>query len=240
MRQEDTRMVKAATLGWLEELERWPKVPGKKRKTLLYWKGLLREAEIDYTRIGKLMEDRKQWKQTVRERMKHVEEWEKKGGKETLQERGDRRSPTPEVSTLVCDYEGCGKVCKSKAGLTNHIKRMHERSEDKKVFKCERCQESFDQEANLINHRKVCTGESAADDTMRKCNFCGKEVKKGNFRRHYRTHNIGEPPQLQQQPATARVYVSVRQICDQCGIEKDRSNMARHKRVCPGGGGAVL
>ena len=77
MRQEDTRMVKAATLGWLEELERWPKVPGKKRKTLLYWKGLLREAEIDYTRIGKLTEDRKQWKQTVRERMKHVEEWEK-------------------------------------------------------------------------------------------------------------------------------------------------------------------
>lgn len=29
------------------------------------------------------------------------------------------------VERLVCKYEGCGKVCKSKAGLMMHKNRMH-------------------------------------------------------------------------------------------------------------------
>ena len=34
MRMDDSRMVKAAVLGWLEDLEPLPKLPGKKRKTV--------------------------------------------------------------------------------------------------------------------------------------------------------------------------------------------------------------
>ena len=49
-------------------------------------------------------------------------------------------------------------MCKLKAGLTIHRRRMHEVLEQKKVFKCEACQEEFGQEANLMNHRKVCGG----------------------------------------------------------------------------------
>ena len=50
MRMKDDRIVKAVVLGWMEELESEKKVPGKKRKTVLYWKGLLKQAGLDYTR----------------------------------------------------------------------------------------------------------------------------------------------------------------------------------------------
>ena len=88
MRLEDTKMVKAVTLGWMEELENLPNMPGKKRKTLMYWKKLLKEDGIDKTRIGKLTSNRKEWKLLVRERIKHLEKWEerktrRREGKET-------------------------------------------------------------------------------------------------------------------------------------------------------------
>ena len=36
IRMEDTRLTKAACLGWMKDLEEHDKVPGKKRKTVLY------------------------------------------------------------------------------------------------------------------------------------------------------------------------------------------------------------
>ena len=68
----DDRMVKAATLGWVRDLEGVKKVPGKKRKTVLYWKKLLKEAGMDWTKVGELTKDRKVWKALVKERMKHL------------------------------------------------------------------------------------------------------------------------------------------------------------------------
>ena len=184
-RMPDDRMVKVATLGWLEDLEGWNKVPGKKRKTVLYWKGLIKEAGWDWTRVGDMSKDRKAWKSKVMERMKHVEDWEKKGGKSTLQSRGPRNS-TPEETSLTC--EECNKVCKSKAGLTNHIKRMHNISSQKTVFKCENCNEEFNQKANLINHKKKCTGEvQEASKYVPKyveCDLCGIMKSASNLSRH--------------------------------------------------------
>ena len=58
-----------------------PKMPGKKRKTMMYWKKLLKEGGIGKTRIGKLTSNRKEWKLLVKERIKHLEKWEEKGGK---------------------------------------------------------------------------------------------------------------------------------------------------------------
>ena len=75
VRMEDTRQVKAVCLGWLEDLEAHEKAPGKKRKTILYWKQLLKEAGIDWTRIDRLTKDRKEWKALVNKRMKHLQEW---------------------------------------------------------------------------------------------------------------------------------------------------------------------
>jgi hypothetical protein len=125
MRMEDNRMVKAVTLGWMEDLERVPKKKGKKRKTVLYWKKLLREGGIDHTNIGVLTENRKEWKKIVMKRMNHLEKWERRGGKRTQEERGERNQLREEPEGFTCDWEGCGKECKSKAGLVNHRRRMH-------------------------------------------------------------------------------------------------------------------
>ena len=62
-RMEDDRMVKAATFGWMEELENIPKVPGRKRKTVLYCKKLVKEAGMDTTKMAELTSDRKEWKE---------------------------------------------------------------------------------------------------------------------------------------------------------------------------------
>ena len=41
------RLTKAVVLGWCEELERRNKRTGKKRKTVMYWKRILRESLCD-------------------------------------------------------------------------------------------------------------------------------------------------------------------------------------------------
>ena len=46
-RMGDERLTKVVTLGWLEELEGIGKCPGRKRKTVRYWRKLVREAGID-------------------------------------------------------------------------------------------------------------------------------------------------------------------------------------------------
>ena len=67
-----------------------------------------------------------------------------------------------------------------------HRRRMHEVSAKRKEFKCEECEEVFRQEANLLNHRKVCSGE-VASGKERKNRACGKEYSKGNYARNRRT-----------------------------------------------------
>ena len=52
------RVSKAVLLGWWEELEGREKKVGKKRKTVLYWKRLLREAGIDWNVIERIVWDR--------------------------------------------------------------------------------------------------------------------------------------------------------------------------------------
>ena len=188
-RMPDDRMVKGVVLGWLDKLENWEKVPGKKRKTLLYWKGLLRESGVDYTQIGMLTQDRDHWRALVRDRMNHLEAWEKAGGKQTLNERGQRNT-TQEETSLVCPVENCGKSCKSKAGLTNHVKRMHNISSQKVEFKCTNCQKTFKQEANLKNHKKKCTGEQTEARVYvakyKPCDICGLMKSASNMSKHRR------------------------------------------------------
>ena len=95
MRMEDDRIMKAAVLGWIEVLEGVQKMKGKKRKTVLYWKQLVKEEGIDKTKIGKTTSNRKEWKMIVKQRMNHLEKWERRrkeesGGKRSQEERGER------------------------------------------------------------------------------------------------------------------------------------------------------
>ena len=231
-RMEDTRITKAVTLGWLKDLEALPKVGGKKRKTLLYWKRLIKEAGLDYTKIGDLTKDRKEWRILVRKRARKIEEWEKKAGHgEEGGDRGERNTPPPALSIFECHH--CHKICRSKAGLTTHIRRMHERSALKVTFPCDKCDRIFKQEGNLRNHEKICTGERASSNDVKKCNKCKKEITNANFRRHVNKCNRDLPDILNLQQA--RVHKPARGRCDQCGRTLEKKNIARHKKSgCPG------
>ena len=59
---------------WVEHLERLEGVA--RERIFLYWKRLLKEAGIDWTKIGQLSVDRKMWKGRVREHMDHFRQWE--------------------------------------------------------------------------------------------------------------------------------------------------------------------
>ena len=88
-RMGDGRLTKAVTLGWLEELEGIEKCPGRKRKTVRYWRKLVREAGIDWTKVGGMVEDRDGWRKTVEERMEHLERYER-SKREPEHRAGDR------------------------------------------------------------------------------------------------------------------------------------------------------
>ena len=58
LRLEYDQTIKAAVLGWMEDLEQVDKTHGSKR--VLYWKKLLRKAGIDWTNFGQLTKERKE------------------------------------------------------------------------------------------------------------------------------------------------------------------------------------
>ena len=228
MRMDD-RMTKAVVLGWLGELENWEKMPGNKRKTVFYWRKLLREAGIDATNLNELTSDRKGWRRKVRKRMKWIEKWEKSQGHTWEGPEMERNQRVVEAE-LVCDV--CGKECKSKAGLVIHRRRMHEVSGKKKEFVCEECEEVFRQEANLLNHKKVCEGAPARGAGRRKC-VCGRDFAKSYFGKHRRTCAVAVDAVAAVQARAPRVYKGKKTVCE-CGRELAKTNLARHKReACP-------
>jgi hypothetical protein len=222
MRMEDTRMVKAVTLGWMEELESLPKMPGKKRKTLLYWKKLLKEGGIDKTRIGKLTSNRKEWKLLVKERIKHLEKWEERGGKRNQEERGERNQIREIEESLEC--EECGEIMRSKAGLINHIKKTHEISSQKVTFKCNMCNKVYKYQGNLVNHSRICEGVTVQTDN-RKCTTCNKEYHYKNFARHKKTCGV-----RRQEAAAPRELLGDRGPCSWCNKILSLKNISRHKK----------
>ena len=113
VRMGNERLTKAMVFGWYEGLEGKEKRKGKKRKTVLYWKRILRECGVDWTDIERICGDRDGWRARVGERMKHLEKWERQQGHgyswgvgESMVDRNEIR-----VIDLECRYEGCGKVC---------------------------------------------------------------------------------------------------------------------------------
>ena len=188
MRMEDERMCKALVLGWMEDLERWKK-KGKVRKTVFYWRKLIREAGLDCTKIGEMTKDRKAWKNTVKERMKHLDQYEQSKGNKWSGQWLSRNKEVEQPTSLSCEI--CGKSCRSKGGLTNHQRRMHNVSKLKKSFSCKKCGNVFPQEANLLNHLKF-NGECRQEVVRAKkyvakrkeCPYCHKEMAATNVSRH--------------------------------------------------------
>ena len=218
-------MTKAATLGWMEELENYDKASGKCRKIVLYWRKLVREAGLDGTNIGNLTKDRKVWKGLVQERMKYLDEWERSKGNK-WQGRRDVRNKKWTDGRLECDV--CGRLCKSKAGLVNHRRRTHDEvSKLKKKFECAKCKEIFMSESNLLNHKKVCGGAVASVEGRRRC-ICGKEYSVNYLRTHRKKCAAWIADQAANPPTAADP--APRTNCPTCGKLIRNDNLARHLR----------
>ena len=169
--------------------------------------------------------------------MEVLRTWEWSKGHKWQGERPDKRNATKEDGmefVFVCDY--CGRVWRSKAGLTIHVKRMHEESGGKKKFPCEKCGEVFKQEANLRNHEKICKGKSK--DGRKKCDKCLKIYAKSYIARHRRkcaAEDGAVGGEVEAVPA-ARVYRREWGPCPKCGKIMSKTNIARHIReVCKDG-----
>ena len=82
LRMENDRLTKAGVFGSLTDLEQHPDRRGKSRETTFYWKKLISEAGWDWKNIDDKAKDRPLWKKLVKERMNHLETWERKKGYE--------------------------------------------------------------------------------------------------------------------------------------------------------------
>ena len=122
-------------------------------------------------------------------------------------------------------YKWCGKICLTKTGVTNHERRIHEISSQKKMFKCDKCDKNFLGKSNLTTHKKVCTGLVARNENKKKCDKCLKEVSASNFARHRK--KCAPEENRGQNTTTAKPKVP----CDRCGAQISSNNLARHKRL---------
>ena len=174
LRMGNERLTKAMVLGWYEVLEGRSKMIEKK-KTVLYWKRMLREAGVDVTDVERLVGDRKGWKKRVEGRMDYLYRREcQKGMKyewEESEESMERNSKV--VERLVCRYDGCGKVCRSKAGLTMHEKKMHRVPNERVRFACSICGMNVETEGVRKNHERSCMGGEIGRDGRHECGRCG-------------------------------------------------------------------
>ena len=240
VRMEDDRLTKAMVFGWYEGLEGKEKMRGRKRKTVLYWKRMLNECGVDWTDVERLCSDRDGWKECVRERMRHLEKWERQQGhlyewgvNERMCERNERR-----VIDLVCRYDGCGKVCRSKAGLVQHQKHKHRPADDRVRFECSKCGGMYETEVACEMHKRSCGG-GRVNGNRRECDICESWVSRANYARHRRNCGSGEGRGEGAEGGEVRTRGRVAE-CPLCGRIVSYSNMARHQRSCrvwdPGGG----
>ena len=167
----------------------------------------------------------------MKDRMKHIAEWEDSRGKLWNGPEVDRSQIL--VPAAVFDCRICGKICKSKAGMVNHKRRMHEESDVKKKFECGECKGVFKKASDLKNHSKVCGGAVAEVAGNVRC-ICGLEMGKSSFKSHRKdclTWQNAHPPEV-----AAAARAAPRGPCDVCGTWMRKDNVARHKRTaCPGG-----
>ena len=240
VRMGNERLTKAMVFGWYEGLEGTEKMAGRKKKTVLYWKKVMRESGMEYTEMECLCGDRDGWKERVKERMNHLDKWERQMGHKYEWEGNEARLErnVRGMIDLVCRYEECGKVCKSKAGLTMHQKRMHRAPQERVRFECERCGVNVETEGAKANHERTCLG-GRVEGNRRECASCGAWVTKGNYASHVRScgggDGEGEGREEEREPVRGRVGP-----CQRCGRVLTLANMARHLRSCrvwdPGGG----
>ena len=187
-RMGNERLTKAMVFGWYERLEGTRKVKGRKRKTVLYLKRMMKEAGWDWTDVERLASDRKGWKRMVKARMDVLYVWEKQMGHQyewgENEERVEREVRAETI--LECMYDGCGKVCNSKAALTVHQKRVHRVAEERVRFPCVGCERVLETEVARENHERKCMGDRLTEEGRIVCGRCEWVFSRTDISEHRR------------------------------------------------------
>ena len=244
LRKGNENLTKVAVLGWYERLEEYEKCAGKKRKTVLFWKTILRNAGIDWTDVERLCNDRNGWKEKIKERMEHLYKWQAQKGHEYVWEGNEvpLERNTRVTASLVCGYEDCGKVCKSKAGLVAHQRRIHRLADDRVQFFCSKCNRKCETQGAKENHQRTCTGGRTNEGgNKRQCGKCERWITVGNYARHVRKCLEGTGDRTEEMDQRRIEGGNGRKrSCEKCSKWVSASNYARHLRGCrvwdPGGG----
>ena len=159
--------------------------------------------------------------------MEHLAKWERSPGHFNGEDVGPRNAAATKETSTICPQ--CDKVCKSKAGLRIHVKRIHE--DPQCSFECRKRKTTFNTENTMKNHIKTCGGNQQTRRGFIKCQNCQKEISKSNAARHRRTCQTEEQT-TEINTETARKYRAKMKICPDCGMPKAATNMARHRRTC--------
>ena len=171
LRMDNKRLTKQVTLGWpASEIKGWRK--RQNQTTISYWRKILRNADMDPDTIGLKANNKKNYMKALRNRERHIEQWEEAMAEREELERSQWKKPTE----TTC--EECGKICATVGGLKNHITRMHKKNRMSEN-KCNKCETNFRTKSSLENHQKVCKG--TAPDT---CPHCNQKQSRGNLSRH--------------------------------------------------------
>ena len=115
LRMDGQRPTKIAVLGWLTELEKLPKTRGSKRKKLLFWQKLLKEAGVNWQKAAHQAQDRKKWKM-IKERMTHLPKYKKRAHFHS------HNPPLRETRFLPQFHSRCRRELKTESALRNHEK----------------------------------------------------------------------------------------------------------------------
>ena len=80
VRMSDELLVTQTVMGWIRRIETGRTPRKRKITTLTYWHKLLKCANMETHEVEKMAMDRAKWKNLVKERMKHIDQFEKQQG----------------------------------------------------------------------------------------------------------------------------------------------------------------
>ena len=120
--------------------------------------------------------------QDLKKRREELNEWEFQMIAVRIKETKPKRCKNVD-QTLVCRYNDCEFVARSKTGLIHH-ERAHR---DKPTFTCSKCERTFGTKSSHTNHVKSCqSGGRVVKVGLPKvpCHICGYIGTKTNLSRH--------------------------------------------------------
>ena len=156
---------------------------------------MVRETGLDPDVVEMYARDRNRWKNQIKIRMEQIREWEEQmarrhtDNEQEMENITRNRKRTSIRELLQCDWEHCGRLCKTKAGLKAHQRMAHR--EKTMEFSCYKCGESFSSQGIKQNLEEFCQGVPRGT-----CPYCLRILRISNMAQHKKKcsqFNEGQP-----------------------------------------------